>query len=282
MALRSNLPSPTDRLRLAPGLEVSPLCLGAVGSPRVVGAAFEAGINFFFLTADLHWPLYEPLRRGIVDLLKKKGRRHEIVVAVAAYVTQPDFCEAPFEEVLEALPALERIDVAIAGGAYGHELSGRLPVYARHRASGFCGVRAIGASFHQRTTAAWAISQRVVDLALIRYNARHTGARGDLFPGLPKKRPLLYNFKSTYGFVPPQRLDELGLHRDHWRPSPADHYRYALSQAELDGILCAPMHPREVTELADALEKGALSEAEGAYLEQLAAADGPSGLRGDD
>ncbi len=282
MALRPRLPTPTDRLALTKGLGVSPLCLGAVGSSDVVGAAFEAGINFFFLTADMHWPLYEPLRRGLADLLKKKGRRDQVVIAAAAYVTQPDFCAAPFEEVLEAVPALKRLDVAIAGGAYGNELSGRLPIYAQHKANGFCGVQAIGASFHQRTTAAWAIAQGVVDLALIRYNARHTGARDDLFAGLPKKRPLLFNFKSTYGWVPPARLDALGLPADRWRPTPADHYRFALSQAGLDGVLCAPMSRLEVRELADALARGPLSEGEGEYLQTLAAADGPSGLRGDD
>ena len=282
MADRTKLPSPSDRLTLGPGLKVSPLCVGAVGTPGVVSAAFEAGINFFFLTADLHWPMYEPLRKGLIDLLKKKGRRDQVVVAVAAYVTQPDFCEAPFEEVIEAVPGLERIDVAIAGGAYGHELSGRLPIYARHRRTGFCGIRAIGASFHQRTTASWAISERLVDLALIRFNAKHVGARADLFPALPARRPLLYNFKSTYGYVAPERLDALGLHGDSWRPTPADHYRFVLSQPQFDGLLCAPMREREVTELSDALLQGPLSQADGAYLERIAKADGPSALQGDD
>jgi hypothetical protein len=282
MAARSKFPSPTDRLTLGSGLKVSPLCLGAVGSPGVVAAAFEAGINFFFITGDMHWPMYEPLRRGLIDLLKKKGRRDEVVVAVAAYVTQPDFCVAPFEEVLEAMPGLQRIDVGIAGGAYGHELSNRLPIYARHRATTFCGMRAIGASFHQRTTASWAISEQLVDLALIRFNARHVGARADLLPALPAKRPLLYNFKSTYGYVAPERLDALGLHGDSWRPTPADHYRFVFSQPGLDGILCAPMRENEISELCDALDAGPLSPADCDYLEKIAKADGPSALRGDD
>lgn len=282
MAARPKFPSPTDRRTLGQGLKVSPLCIGAVASPDLVSAAFEAGINFFFVTADMHWPMYAPLRAGLVDLLKKKSRRDEVVVAVAAYVTQPDFCTAPFEEVLEAIPGLRRIDVGIAGGAYGHELSGRLPVYAKHRAAGFCGMRAIGASFHQRSTASWAICEQLVDLALIRFNARHVGARGDLFPSLPARRPLLYNFKSTYGYVPPDRLDALGLHEDSWRPTPADHYRFIFSQPQFDGLLCAPMRGSDLTELCDALQRGPLSADDGAYLERLAKADGPSALRGDD
>src|SRR5215469_14434904 len=63
---RQMLPRLTDRLVLGDeGLSVSPFCLGMVRSPDAVSAAFDAGINFFFLSADMHWPLYEPLRLGL-------------------------------------------------------------------------------------------------------------------------------------------------------------------------------------------------------------------------
>jgi len=49
------LPRPADRLPLGTsGLEVSPICIGMVEDPRTIPAAFEAGINFFFVTADMH------------------------------------------------------------------------------------------------------------------------------------------------------------------------------------------------------------------------------------
>ncbi len=42
-----------DRLALGErGVRVSPFCLGLVRSPEKVGAAFDAGLNFFFVTAD--------------------------------------------------------------------------------------------------------------------------------------------------------------------------------------------------------------------------------------
>ena len=57
---RARLPQFTDRLALGrEGLVVSPFCLGLVRVPETISAAFDAGINFFFLTADMHWPLYE-------------------------------------------------------------------------------------------------------------------------------------------------------------------------------------------------------------------------------
>src|SRR5688572_28146132 len=102
---RTELPKLTDRLPLGTELQVSPFCLGAVDDPSVVPAAFEAGINFFFITADMHWPLYEPVRRGLRDLLQSKpSARDEIVVGVVSYVTQPEFCWVPFEEVLAEIP----------------------------------------------------------------------------------------------------------------------------------------------------------------------------------
>src|SRR5262245_54155501 len=57
---RQQLPQFRDRLVLGEqGLRVSPYCLGMIRDPETVGAAFEAGINFFFVSADMHWPLYQ-------------------------------------------------------------------------------------------------------------------------------------------------------------------------------------------------------------------------------
>jgi hypothetical protein len=86
----------TDRYPLGNGLQVSPFCLGLVGDPDVVPAAFEAGINFFFISADMHWPVYEQTRRGLAKLLRDKPEaRDQIVLGLVAYVTQPEFSCVP-------------------------------------------------------------------------------------------------------------------------------------------------------------------------------------------
>ena len=116
------------------GLRVSPFCLGRVETPDTVLAAFDAGINFFFVSADMHWPRYEALRQGMARLFRRRrGIRDDIVVAAVAYATQPEFSWFPFEEVVEAVPGLKRVDVTVAGGAYGYELPRRLPQYREHR-----------------------------------------------------------------------------------------------------------------------------------------------------
>jgi hypothetical protein len=153
-----------------------------VGAPETIAAGFDAGINFFFLTADMHWPLYEASRRGLQHLLARgKGVRDQIVVAAVSYPTQPEFCTFPFQELLAAVRGLERIDVLMAGGAYGGEFGVRLPVYEKHLDTNFLGARAIGATFHDRQESQKAIAERLVDAAFIRYNPSHAGARQDLF-----------------------------------------------------------------------------------------------------
>jgi len=265
------LPRLSDRLPVAGGLRVSPFCLGMVGDPAVVPEAFDAGLNFFFLTTDMHWPLYEGTRRGLADLLKR-GVRDEVVVAAVCYPTQPEFCAAPFEELVAAVPGLGRLDVLLAGGAYGDEFGRRWPVYEEHHRQGFLGNRAVGATFHDRDVAVEAVVERQVDIAYIRYNPDHSGARRDVFPKMPNRpRPLLFNFKSTFGYVPPPQMAEIGLPGpEYWHPEVTDHYRFALTRPELDGLLIGLRTPGEIAALAAALERGPLTEEEEDYLMDVA------------
>ncbi len=267
--LRDKLPRFTDRLPLgASGLEVSPYCLGCTGSADVVSAAFDLGINFFFVTADMHWPIYENIRSGLSELLVRRPEvRSQIVIGAVSYVTQREFCLAPFGEVLEAVGGLDSLDLLIAGGAYAAELSGREPVYRQHREHSFAGAKAIGASFHERAGAARAVRAEWLDIAFIRYNAAHPGAREDLFPELePQRSTLVYNFKSTFGAVDSAHANELGLTDDHWIPEPVDHYRFVLSRPELDGVLFAPSTVAELEGVAAAIEEGPLSEEEEEHM----------------
>ena len=269
-AYRTELPRLTSRLSLGPEqLRVSPFCLGMTKSPETISAAFDAGINFFFISADMHWPLYEHTRQGLAELLARGSSvRDGIVVAGVCYPTQPEFCTVPFHELIAAVPGLNRLDLLLAGGAYGIEFARRWPVYQQHRQSGFAGNKAVGATFHDRSAAAHAVSERELDIAFIRYNPDHAGAQEDVFPRLPRHpRPLLFGFNSTFRYVPPQRMSELGLVTpEYWHPQITDHYRFALTRCYLDGLLIGLKTPREVADLSAALEQGPLTEEEESYL----------------
>jgi predicted aldo/keto reductase-like oxidoreductase len=295
-SLRKRLPQFTDRLVLGDqGLRVSPYCLGWVHSAQTIVAAFDAGINFFFITTDLHWPGYEATRRGVRELLARgQDIRDQIVVAAVCYQTRPIFCYGPFQELLDDMPGLERLDALIAGAVYGDEQGKRFPVYQEHRATGYLGARALGMSFHDRSAALAAIQDKQVDIAFIRYNPDHPGAAKDLFPHLPSCSPLprsggegsgvrgngrgkkaartlLFNFKSTFGYVPPAEMEEMGLPGSvYWHPQITDHYRFVLSQPEIDGVLMGPKTPEELQGVADAVARGPLTEDEQAYLMDVA------------
>lgn len=264
--IRERLPRLTDRLSLGKsGLSVSPACLGMTSNPDTVLAAYDAGVNFFFVTADMHWPYYEGLRQGLAKLLERGGGiRDRIVVAAVAYPTQPEFCSAPFAEVLEVLPKLGRLDVLIAGGAYGRDLVDRLKVYQDHRARGHVGARAIGVSFHDRGAAGLTLGHGLCDVGFIRYNPAHPGGRADLFPALARRPEgvRVFNFKNTTGVLTRRQFESLGLEEDTWCPRPQDGYRFALSRPELDGVLCALQSAEEVQALADSLEEGPLEQDE--------------------
>jgi hypothetical protein len=269
MNARTTLPRLGDRARLG-ALEVSPVCVGIVGDPRIVSAAFDAGINFFFVTADMHWPLYEDTRRGLADLLARGGGvRDRVVVAGVSYVAQPEFCHVPFRELIEAVPGLDRLDVTLMGAVGRHDFPVRAEQYARHPKD--VGARALGATFHDRTFAAEAIAAHRVAVGFVRYNPEHPGAEEDLFPHLGARAPtLVYNFKSTSARLTEDECRTLGLSPDHWRPTHGDYYRFALMRPEIDGLLCAFRDPSEITAMARTLESGPLTEEEDAYLRDLA------------
>jgi hypothetical protein len=276
MLARSQLPRLTDRLPLgAAGLEVSPICVGMSLDADVIPAAFEAGINFFFLSSDLHWPLYRETRRGLEALLRDKpGARDQIVVAVTSYVSQLEFLWAPFDEVRMELPELGHVDVTIAGGCYAPDFAARLPVFEKHREVRYLGTRAIGASFHDRKAALAAVGAGVIDLALVRYNPQHPRAEHEVFEHVTSRdagrRTLLYNFKSTVGHVATEdEYAALGIGAGFWRPHITDYYRFALTAAALDGLLVGLPAAGAVRELADALAKGPLDDEDRQYLIDL-------------
>lgn len=267
------LPRLADRHLVAGRVAVSPFCLGLVTDPRMIAAAFDAGVNFFFVSADLHWPLYEPWRAGMRALLARGGGvRDEIVVAAVSYMVHAPFVSGPFYELLHALPELGRLDLLVAGGCYGSDAIDRLRALGRLQAgvtNQLLGARAIAASFHERGAALRAACDRELALAFVRHNAAHPHGKRDLFAHLPVAREtLIYAFKTTFGRS--ERLAHDEALRGYWIPAPADHYRYALSTAGVDGLLLSVNTPGELRALDDALARGPLSGEEQEHLELLA------------
>ena len=273
--LRFKLPQASDRLQLGnTGLFVSPFCIGITDSPETIVQAYELGINFFFISADLHWPIYEQTRRGIARLVHDSpSRRDEIVVAVVSYLDDPLFSALQFHEVINDVPGLQRVDVMIAGAVASDSSFSRVTALQQARARGHLGARAIGASFHQRKYALASDLYSLLDFNLIRYNTAHPGARADLFPYLqPQSSAPMFNFKSMMFQVPERQFRQMGLPPTAWMPQSCDYYRFVLSHPAVDGILCSPTKPEEVRELVHAMEQRPLTIEEQEYMIWLSSA----------
>lgn len=268
--MRVALPKPSDRLPLGrSSVHVSPFCLGLTAMPETVIAAYESGINFFFITGDLHWPLYDGLRRGLARLLRDNPtRRQELVIGVVSYLDNPLFGALQFHEVIGEVPGLKYIDLLIAGGVPSEtSFYSRLDSLVSAKRTAHNGSRAIGATFHQRTLALLADYYDLLDISFIRYNAAHPGARRDLFPFLrPSRTCPVFNFKSVMAHVPRDAFDALGLPSGYWCPEACDYYRFVLSRPEVDGVLCSPQSPEELRGLVRAMERGPVSQEEEEYM----------------
>lgn len=267
----ARLPRLGDRLALGSrGLRVSPFLLGMIGeSPSLVPAAFDAGINFFFVATDLHWPLYEATRRGLELLLERGGDVRERIVVAAVSYGPADTRRQSQRELLAAMPRLGHLDLVVAGSLHSAELIPRVhemeDALERDRRLG-----AIGGTFHDRRAAATAHRHALVDFVGARCNPRHPGARADLLPRLDEKSPaLLYNFKSADCYLDDDKWRALDLPRKYWRPAASDYYRFALSAPHVDGILGSLRDERQLRELGEALDKGPLDDEEQQYLIDL-------------
>jgi hypothetical protein len=268
------LPRLRDRLTLGRGgLRVSAFLQGMGDvDPSIVPDAYDAGINFFFVSADLHWPLYESIREGLRRLFARgRGIRDRVVVAAASYVVEPGTSAQAFRELLEAVPGLQRIDVLMAGMVREEEVALRLSGLRRLLERGEFGARATGASFHRRATAVRVHHEQLVDLVCLRSNPRHPGSLEDTFPHLDaRSRSRLFVFKSMDGCLFDRDWKALALSEEHWRPRPPDYYRYALSCRQVDGVLMGLGAKREVRELGASLREGRLDQESRRYLIDLA------------
>lgn len=251
-------------------VKVSPICLGITSAETVI-AAWDAGINFFFVTADMHWPLYEGLRQGLVRLGKERPEALEqAVIASVCYTAQPEFQTAPFDEVLTAIAPFKKIHVVVAGGSYEPDVEKRLAVLRQNVETQRVTAQFTASSFHDRAGALKVINGGLADLAFVRYNSWHPGGALDLFPYLRADRKTrIFNFKSTSGYRKPAKFQEAGFDPEMWLPEVVDHYRFVRCRPEIDGILCSPHGPKQLEELIAAYQQGPLSVEEENHVLQL-------------
>lgn len=255
-------------------LELSPLMVGEVSQPSTISEAFDMGANCFVLSADLHWPAYESTRRGLAELLGRRGVRDRLVIVGASWAAQPEHSFGAFRELLDAVPRLDRLDLLVLGGLTASDALPKVAALAAMCRERAYGCQAIGASFHVANPAAFLLENDLIDLGLLRVNAADDAATG-VFPSLSEKTggAVAFGFDALGGFQRPERLDALGVDPINWRPSTLDHYRFALSQGALHGLLLSPLAPQDISRIDSAMALGPLDEESQLYLVRTARLD---------
>ena len=268
---RLKLPSFTDHCAVSGlNIEVSRYLLSSVSTPDVVEQAFERGINFFLLGADLHWPKYEATRIGLQRLLQRTSLRDEVVIAAISHMHQRNAAAVAFREVLDAVPQLGRLDMLVMGGAEERNFLPRLQEYRAYAKDEWMGAHLTGACFDDFQTAAIAIDARTIDIAFATFYAGRPGIRPRMLPERRREQaPPLYAFGSAHSYRTADELRDAGLPTTKWYPTRADYLRYALTWQAFDGVVCSSISNEGLEELADAIEKGPLDDEELAYLVDL-------------
>jgi aryl-alcohol dehydrogenase-like predicted oxidoreductase len=244
----------------ASGLEVKKMGIGSdAGVPaRALEWAFERGINFFYWGSRRTPGMKEAIRK------LAKEQREKVVIALQTYDYTGLALERTFMRGLRDLE-IDYADAFILGMRNGpvprRILDKALALKERGLAKHLC------VSAHDRSAYRQHLESKVFDLIMVRYNAAHRGAERDVFPLLGQSgRPGVLCYNSTrWGHL----FDPRWMPQGERLPSPADLYRYALSNPSIDMVLTAPETIEQLEENVRALEMGPVSEEESAWLEKI-------------
>ncbi len=225
--------------------------LGLSGSycrdERTIRAGIEAGMNYLFL---YRW------HRRTVRVLREvlPGKREHYVVATGVANLGGWLIRRALEGYLRDLRA-DYIDIfhifwVRAGGLKPKTLD----LLQRFKEQGK--IRNIAISTHARRYAAELVQRGKLDVVMLRYNAAHRGAEGEIFPHLPVSQPGVVSYTATrWGILlkPPKHWTDSGR-----IPTPGDCYRFVLSNPNVHVCLTAPRDERQLQENLAAVAQGPL------------------------
>jgi len=137
-------------------------------------------------------------------------------------------------------------------------------------------IKAIGTSIHDRQRAGQLALDSELDLLMIRYNAKHTGAEEDIFPYLKKRNPAIVSYTALAW----QQLTTpvKGIEAAPWPGSseeaaippltPELCYRFVLSNPHIHLVLTGPKNREQLMMNMRAMQQGALTSEELNWIRQ--------------
>ena len=136
-------------------------------------------------------------------------------------------------------------------------------------------IRSIGTSIHDRKRAGRLALDSTIDLFMIRYNAKHTGAEQDIFPHLSKRNPAVVSYtalawgqliRPVKGIAMPSWPGREGFHGPPLSPELC--YRFVLSNPNVHVVLTGPRNREQLRQNLDAIKQGPLEPDEMNWIRQ--------------
>jgi aryl-alcohol dehydrogenase-like predicted oxidoreductase len=244
------------------GLRSSPLGLGSsfdLGG-RDVERAFERGINYFY---------WGSMRRdGFAQGVRALAPRHRerMIVVLQSYARVGRAMAPAFERGLRGL-GVEYADFLLLGWWNTPPHPGVLDAALRLRDRGLC--RHLMISCHHRPTFERYLADPAYQAIMVRYNAAHPGAEGEVFSRVERGRTAVVAYTATrWGHLLNPRFS-----REHGDPVPraSDCYRFSLTNPSVDVCLAGPADGEQLDEAMAALDRGPLDDDEMAWMRRVGA-----------
>ncbi len=240
-------PLPPLHPRQLGGQLISPLAISGRHALHEDGyeIALERGINLFFWELD-----YRPLSRWLRSL--PDSLRQELVIIGGSFASEPRHVLRDLEQARSTL-GVDRLGAFIlfwvrSQARLSDELAEAL---VQAQAAGH--MATFGLSTHNRGLAAEAILEGW-PLVMVRHSAGHPGAEQEVFPLARAQGCELITFNNLcYGLMLEPRGGLLPPY------SPADCYRYSLSQPGVSLALSAPSSIKQLKQNLEVLERPLLS-----------------------
>lgn len=222
-----------------------------------VRMAFERGVNY------LYWGTFRRDRFGLA-LRDLKPQRDRMFLVIQSYSRLAGLIAPSLERALRRI-GYDHADALLLG-------MWNRPAYPRimeacHKLRERGLVHHIAMSVHHRPLIP-EIAASSLDVFHVRYNAVHTGAERDVFPGLPPNgsRPGIVAFTATnWG----QLLNPKKIPPGEHVPTAADCYRFAMSNPGVDVCMTGPASEQHVRDMLRALDRGAMNEDELAWMRRV-------------
>ena len=239
------------------GLKVGRLGISSSFGVPAAGleAAFERGCNYFT------WGTFIKGRSSEMKIAVKnivaKGERDKLVLSVFTYAHNNFLTETFLDRGLKSL-GIDCVDVLLLGYYSKIPVNKLLEGALKLKEQGK--VRFIGISSHNRRLFPKLHEHGIIDIYHVRYNAAHRGAETEVFPYISgENRPGVVSFTATSWR---KLLNKRKMPRGEAPMSPADCYRFALSNPAVDICMMGARNKAEMEENLNVLDMEPFSPAE--------------------